>query len=253
MHVYWLIVFFIFGITFGSFFNVVGLRLPKGLAFSSDRSYCPHCQHQLTWLELIPIFSFFLQKGACRHCHKRISFIYPLVELFTGLLFSYAYWHIGLTLELVTAILLVSLFMIVFVSDITYMIIPNKLLLFFLPWFMIMRIVSPLLPWYDALIGAFVGFTVIAAIILISGGGMGAGDMKLFGIIGIILGWQATLLTLFLAALLGAVLGSLIMWFQKSDRKQPIPFGPYIIVAALISYFYGAEIIRIYLTVFNMV
>src|SRR5699024_1162800 len=133
--------------------------------------------------------------------------------------------------------------MILFVTDLSYMLIPNKILLFFSPLLLVMRILSPLHPWYDMLIGASVGFVVLSAIILVSKGGINDDDMKLFVVLGIVLGWKATLFTLFLAALLGTIIGGGIMLIQKADRKQPIPFGPYIIVAALLSYFYGEQII----------
>jgi len=138
--------------------------------------------------------------------------------------------------------------MILFVSDITYMIIPDKILLFFLPLFILMRIVSPLDPWYDAIIGALVGFFMIAIIIVLSRGGMGAGDMKLFGVLGIVLGWKNVFITFFIAAALGAVIGGLFMLFNKTSKKQPIPFGPYIGMGALISYFYGEQILTFYLS-----
>lgn len=250
MTTYFIIVFFIFGTVFGSFFNVVGLRVPKGILFRSDRSYCPTCNEQLRAFELIPIVSYIFQKGKCRHCKSHISFIYPFIELSTGLLFAYAFIHFGFTLELITAILFISMLMILFVTDISYMLIPNKILLFFSPFLLVMRIISPLEPWYDMLIGASVGFVVLSAIILVSKGGMGGGDMKLFVVLGIVLGWKATLFTLFLAALLGTVIGGVIMLIQKADRKQPIPFGPYIITAALLSYFHGEQIISMYLSLF---
>src|SRR5699024_1603283 len=199
--------------------------------FESERSYCPSCSHQLRACELIPVLSYVIQRGKCRHCRARISPMYPFIESVTGLLFASAFLYFGLHLELITALLLISMLMIVWVTDLSYMIIPDKVLLFFLPFFLIMRVLSPLEPWYDALIGAVVGFVVLAGIILVSKGGMGGGDMKLFAVLGIVLGWKATLLTLFLASLLGAVIGGIILLIQQADRKQPIPFGPYIIVA----------------------
>lgn len=247
---YFIVVFFLFGTVFGSFFNVVGLRVPKGILFTSDRSYCPTCKHQLSALELIPVISYLVQKGKCRHCKSSISLIYPLIEFSTGVLFAYAFIHFGFSLELITAILFISMLMILFVTDISYMLIPNKILLFFLPFFLIMRILAPLDPWYDALIGAAVGFVVLSGIILMSKGGMGGGDMKLFVLLGIVMGWKATLLTLFGASLFGVVIGGGIMLIQKADRKQPIPFGPYIIVAALLSYFYAEQIISLYFSLF---
>jgi len=249
MEIYWMIVFFVTGSVLGSFFNVVGLRLPKQIAFDYNRSCCPRCNHQLRWYELIPIASYILQKGKCRHCTRRISFIYPFIEFFTGFLFAYSYWHIGLTLELFMSLIFISMLMIVFVSDITYMLIPNKILLFFLPLLLFMRVISPLDPWYDVFIGAVLGLVLIALIIILSKGKMGGGDMKLFAVIGIVLGWKGTLLTLVLASFFGAMIGGIIMMIKKTEKKQPIPFGPYIVITSLISYFYGKDIISIYISI----
>lgn len=251
MELYWITVFFIFGSVLGSFFNVVGLRVPKQIPFSQDRSYCPTCERQLRWFELIPIFSFIIQKGKCRRCKNQISFIYPLIEFMTGFLFAYSYFHIGFSFELITALILISMLMIIFVTDMIYMLIPNKILLFFLPLLVIMRIISPLDPWYDGLIGASVGYILLAAIILFSKGGMGGGDMKLFALLGFVLGWKAMLLTLFLASFLGTIIGGVLMAINKTGRKQPIPFGPYIVVAGLLSYFYGNQIIIAYFSLFS--
>lgn len=79
MGIYWTVVFFLIGITFGSFFNVVGLRVPKQIPFTTDRSYCPNCEHQLHWYELIPVLSYVYQGGKCRNCKQRISPIYPTI------------------------------------------------------------------------------------------------------------------------------------------------------------------------------
>lgn len=247
MDIYYIVLFFVFGITFGSFFNVVGLRVPKKEPFHNDRSYCPHCNEQLRFYELIPIISYVIQGGKCRHCKQRISPIYPVIEFATGVLFVVAYLHIGWTFELITALLLSSLLMIVFVSDITYMLIPNKVLLFFLPFFIIMRIISPLEPWYNSILGGIVGFVLLAIIIIVSKGGMGAGDMKLFGLLGIVLGFGNVLLTFLLAALLGAIVGGIFMLLRRVEKKQPIPFGPFIVIAALFSYYYGEQIIKWYM------
>lgn len=238
---------FVFGITLGSFFNVVGLRVPKKIPFANDRSYCPSCRKQLSWYELIPGLSFFLQLGKCRGCHQKISPIYPITELLTGLLFVLSFMMIGFEVELITALLLISMLMIIFVSDITYMLIPNKILLFFLPFFIIMRMIEPLDPWWSSIVGGTSAFLLLAVIIVVSNGGMGAGDMKLFGLLGIVLGLGKVLLTFFLASLLGAVIGMFLLFFKIIKRKQPIPFGPYIIVATIISYFFGDLIIQWYL------
>lgn len=248
MDLFWTCLSFLTGAIFGSFFNVVGLRVPKKIPFSNDRSYCPTCEKQLHWYELIPIISFIIQFGTCRNCQTRISFIYPIIELVTGILFVYAYMKIGFHLELITALLLISMLMIIVVTDLSYMVIPNKILLFFLPFFIFLRILSPLDPWYNAVFGAVIGFLLIALIIFFSKGGMGAGDMKLFGVLGVVLGLGNVLLTFFIAACLGAIIGSVLMIVKRVNRKQAIPFGPYIVVGALISYFYGDNIIQAYLS-----
>lgn len=243
-----MILLFILGLVFGSFFNVVGIRVPKKIPFHNDRSYCPHCEHRLRFYELIPVLSYVFQGGKCRTCQTKISFIYPSIELATGLLFAYAYFHVGFELELIVTLSFISLLMIIFVSDMYYMLIPDRILLFFLPIFILARIFIPLDPWYDAIIGAAVGYVLLAVIIIVSKGGMGAGDMKLFGVIGFVLGWKKILLTFFLAALFGAVIGGIFMMAKKVKKGQPIPFGPFIVVAALVTYFYGQTIIDFYLS-----
>ncbi|GAA0426007.1 A24 family peptidase [Virgibacillus salarius] len=246
MNTFTLSLFFLVGLLFGSFYNVVGLRLPKQLSFIMNRSNCIHCSHQLHWYELIPILSFLCLKGRCSKCSNRISYLYPLIEISTGLLFVYSYLMLGWNSELIIALQLVSMLMIITVSDLTYMVIPNKLLLFFLPLFFILRIISPLTPWWSPLLGGLLGVCITMFIILISRGGMGAGDMKLFGVLGIVLGYEKLLLCFFLSCVVGAVFGMLLLVIKKIQRKQPVAFGPYIVIATLITYFYGDAIIDWY-------
>ncbi|MFB4166718.1 prepilin peptidase [Virgibacillus sp. JSM 102003] len=250
MDILLILFFFLLGLIFGSFFNVVGLRLPENIPFANDRSICPHCNHQLSWYENIPIISFAIQGAKCRHCRKKISFIYPIIELSTGILFALSYSLIGLNLEIITALLLVSMLMIILVSDITFMLIPNRVLLFFLPLFIIIRIAQPLDPWWSSILGGIIGITLLALIIIVSRGGMGAGDMKLFGILGIILGIDKVLLAFFLSCMIGAIIGMMLLFFKVIDRRQPVPFGPYIVAATLITYFYGERLVNWYFNLF---
>jgi len=245
-----IILFFIIGAVFGSFFNVIGLRVPKKEPFHNNRSFCPACKKKLHWHELVPMLSYMIQGGKCGSCHADISRIYPLTEACTGFLFAYSYAHLGFRLELMAALLLTSLLMIIFVSDMAYMRIPNSILLFFLPLLIAMRIISPLEPWYDAIIGGAAGIILIALIIIAFKGGMGAGDMKLFGVLGVVLGWNKVLLAFFLAAFTGAVIGAMLMLANKVKKKQPIPFGPFIVIGGLISYFYGEQILNFYMSLF---
>src|SRR5699024_896999 len=149
---------------------------------------CFTCKRTLSWYELIPIISFILQRGKCRQCKEKISWIYPVGEIITGALIMASYAIIGVELELFTALLFVFMLMILFVLDITYMIIPYKILLFFFHLFVIVRFVHPLTPWWTGVAGALIGFLLVALIIIVSRGGMGGGDMILFGVLGVILG-----------------------------------------------------------------
>ncbi|RYG74908.1 prepilin peptidase [Lentibacillus lipolyticus] len=243
--------FFLLGLIFGSFFHVVGLRVPQKQPFTNDRSLCPQCKHTLSWFELIPVLSYIFQQGKCRYCHERIGFLYPVIELTTGVLFACSYGKLGLSLELIIALLLMSMLIILFVSDLTYMLIPNSVLLFFLPLFIFMRMIQPLEPWWSPVAGAVTGIGILAIIIIISRGGMGAGDMKLFGVLGIVLGLTKTLLTFFLACLIGAVIGMTLLTFQVVHRKQAVPFGPYIAIAAVLAYFYGDGLVNWYVAILN--
>ena len=241
---------FITALLLGSFFNVVGLRVPNNQSIVAPRSACPNCNHQLTAVELIPVFSYLLQKGSCKSCKVSISPIYPVVELITAILFTISPMLVGWSKELVISWTLTSLFMIIFVSDVHYMIIPDKVLLFFFGLFFIERIFIPLTPWWDSLLGAIVGFTLLLVIAFVSKGGMGGGDIKLFGLIGFVVGWKLVLLSFFLSILAGALFGIVGMLIGKVKKGKPFPFGPYIILGTLLAYFFGDQLISWYLTMF---
>lgn len=129
------VLLFLYGLVLGSFFNVVGLRIPVKKSIIKPRSACPNCGHQLKVFELIPVFSYIIQGGKCRGCQSRISPIYPIMELLTGILFAVTPLLVGWSGELIVGLTLVSLFMIIIVSDIHYMIIPDKILIWFAGFF----------------------------------------------------------------------------------------------------------------------
>jgi len=237
---------FLYGITFGSFFNVVGLRIPLNQSIVTPRSACPTCGHQLKAHELIPVLSYILQKGKCRGCQSRISPIYPFMELLTGILFVTAPLFIGWTGELLVALTLISMFIIIIVSDINYMLIPDKILLWFAGFFLLERIILPLSPWWDSLLGAVTGFVLLLVIALVSKGGMGFGDVKLYAVLGFVLGFKLVLLSFFLSTLFGAVIGGLALLFRIVNRRQPIPFGPFIAAGTLTAYYWGSDLIDLY-------
>lgn len=245
-----LCLFFIYGLVFGSFFNVVGLRVPKGESIVRPPSHCTVCDRNLTVKDLVPVFSYVFLKGKCRGCGTKIHWVYPVMELATGLLFAFAYYQLGFALELVVALLFISLLVIITVSDIAYMLIPDKILLFFLIPLIVLRVFEPLSPWWDSIVGAVVGFGVLFLIAIVSKGGMGGGDIKLFFVIGLVLGWVPTLLTLFLASIIGTVIGVISLRRTKQGRKTPIPFGPSIAIAAIVAYFYGDSLVDWYVNLF---
>ncbi|WP_155590374.1 prepilin peptidase [Lysinibacillus cavernae] len=246
MEMAYTIFIFLFGLVFGSFFNVVGLRVPQKESIVHPPSHCTKCQRQLTALDLVPVLSYVFLGGKCRSCGNKIAWIYPVIELSTGFLFAFAYWQLGWSIEWIVALFFISLLVIIIVSDLAYMLIPDKVLLFFLPFLVIGRVLSPLTPWWDCLVGAIVGFGILYIIAVISNGGMGGGDIKLFFLIGFVLGTIHTLLTLFLAAIIGMIVGLVVLTKNKQGRKTPIPFGPSIALAAVIVYFYGDSLINWY-------
>ncbi|PAF21815.1 prepilin peptidase [Terribacillus saccharophilus] len=246
MSIFFLIYFVVLGALFGSFYNVVGMRILEENMFKTERSICPDCKQQIKSYDLIPIISYVILHGKCRNCKQHISLIYPLNELATGLLFGYSFYWFGIGWDLALALLLVSIGAILFVTDMRFLLIPNKILLFFLPLFIFLRIITPLDPWWDSIIGSVIAFILLFLVILLSRGGMGGGDLKLFVLLGGILGWKGILLTFILASVLGAVISLFLLYIKVLERNQVIPFGPYILAGALFTFFHGDTIISWY-------
>ncbi|ANU16939.1 prepilin peptidase [Planococcus maritimus] len=240
----------LFGLVFGSFYNVVGLRVPKNESIAYPPSHCTNCDRRLTALDLVPVFSYLFLKGECRTCGSKIHWVYPLMEAITALLFTAVFLKFGFTPELVIGLLFVSMLVIITVSDIAYMLIPDKVLLPFGIVLLVLRLIVPLDPWWDSLVGAAVGFGVLLLIAVLSKGGMGGGDIKLFFVIGLVLGTAGSLLTLFLASFIGAVAGIILLRVRKQGRKTPIPFGPSIALSAVLVYLWGEQFIDWYVNLF---
>jgi leader peptidase (prepilin peptidase) / N-methyltransferase len=246
------LILLLYGLAFGSFFNVVGLRIPVNLSIVKPHSACPNCKHTLGPLELIPVISYLLQRGKCRQCKVGISPLYPIIELITGLLFMSAPFIMGWTSELWIAWTLISLLVIITVSDLAYTLIPDKILLFFSAIFIIERVLVPLEPWWYSLLGAAVGFSLLLFISIVSKGGMGGGDIKLYAVIGFAIGTKLMLLSFFIATLIGAIFGIIGILLRMLERKKPVPFGPFIAIGTLLAYFYGNIIIENYLRIITM-
>lgn len=240
----------LYGLCFGSFFNVIGLRVPIGQSIVHPRSTCPLCDSQLTLLELIPVFSYLYQKGRCRHCQGRISPLYPTIELLTAGSFVLLYATVGFQIETLPAWILVSLLIIVTISDLTFTLIPNKILFIFFLIFIVIRLIIPLHPWWDSLLGASVSFSILYLVAVISNGGMGGGDIKLFTLIGFVVGLKVFLLAFLLATFIGSFFGVIGMVFRKLNRKSEIPFAPAIAIGTILALFYYESIINYYVSLF---
>jgi len=169
------------------------------------------------------------------------------LELAGGVLTTFSIWWFVGSLEWIVALCLITMLLIIFVTDLLVMIIPNRVLLIFLPIFVVLRLFLELDPWWSPFAGALIGSGLLLVIMLVSRGGMGAGDMKLFGVLGIVLGWQLVLLAFFLSCLLGAIIGIILQILGKTARGQAIPFGPYIVAASLLTYFFGDTLLSWYL------
>lgn len=263
------------GLFVGSFLNVVIHRLPRMMerewqaeaaelrgepAPSSERfnlvqprSHCPHCGHTISALENIPIVSYFVLRGRCRHCQAPISCRYPLVEIVTALLSGYAAWRFGFTPATIGTLLFLWMMIALAFIDLDTQLLPDNMTLSLLWLGLAFNLQTGKVPLDDAVIGAMAGYLSLWVVYwlfkLVTGKeGMGYGDFKLFAAIGAWLGWQMLPLTILLASLTGAVVGCALIAFKRHERGVPIPFGPYLAVAGLIALFQG-ETLRDWLPV----
>ncbi|MBE6153150.1 MAG: prepilin peptidase [Firmicutes bacterium] len=230
------IIFFIFGLIFGSFFQVVGLRLPKGESIIKPASHCTNCDKKLKWYELIPILSYIIQSGKCRNCNKHISIKYPLYELLTGICFALCYVVFGFTTDIIIPLTLVSALIIVIISDIEYMIIPDEVL--FIGTVLILIETIILKGWNSGLhafIGGLFGFILMYVIklagdFIFKAESLGGGDIKLFFMLGLVFNFDTIVVILFLASFFALPYAISIMLMKKDNV---VPYGPFISLTAI--------------------
>lgn len=231
------ILFFVIGTIFGSFYNVVGSRLPNGESIVSPGSHCNNCKHELTPIELIPIISYIIQGGKCRKCRVKLSISYLFYEILSGLLFLFCYLKFGISLDIIIPLTFLSMLIIIVVSDFEYMVISDEVLIVF-GIILIIEIVL-LNGWtvlFDSLFSGIISFLVMLGIkkfgdMLFRKESMGGGDIKLLFFFGLILGWENALLSIFLGSLAGFPVSLLMMKIKKSNI---IPFGPFLALGATI-------------------
>lgn len=247
------------GLLFGSFANVVIHRVPRGESIARPPSACPGCGTAIKPRDNIPVVSWVLLKGRCRHCGTAISPKYPLVEVLMAVVFAAVGWRVGLDWALPGFLLFAWLLVVVTFIDIATRKIPNRLTYPLIPALLVLMVGAGLLAGEPeravaAVIGGIGGFVAILLLALLPGGGMGMGDAKLAGFIGLALGYLGygfVVFGLFAGFLLGAVGGiALLLTRARSGgplRRQKIPFGPYLAAGALLTLLFGAPLIDAYL------
>ena len=259
---------FLIGLIAGSFLNCVIYRLEKGESFLKGRSYCPICRHQLSWQDLIPLLSFIFLGRRCRYCHGAISWQYPLVELITAVLFILIFWKFEFVWNLEFGIwnfysslfigylfIIVSLLIIIFLFDLKHYIIPDRVvypaILIALIFNFQFLISNNFALFWGPVFSAAGAAGFFGAIVLFSRGKwMGAGDIKLAFLMGLFLSWPNILVALFLAFLLGSIVGIGLMLLKKKNFKSEIPFGPFLVSGTALALFWGENILNWYLNFF---
>lgn len=275
-------ILFLAGIAIGSFLNVVSLRYrPDRPLFANDilrgRSYCPHCGKILRWYELIPLISFIIQLGKCRSCKQPLSWQYPVVELATGIVFVslpgiVSGWVFGSIwgLAILTLILLS-------VIDARLKIIPDQLNVFLAFLGLALAAAKAYYGifghtrgsfvgryallfgfrenvWLNHLVAAGVGLLIFTSIMILSRGkGMGMGDVKLAGALGLLLGWPDIILSIMFAFIVGSLYALALMALRRKTFKDAVPFGPFLAVGVLIVMFFGEQILSAYFKLFSII
>lgn len=239
------------GLCAGSFLNVCIYRLPRRESVAWPASRCTTCTRALSWYENIPVVSWIVLRGRCRTCRAPVSWMYPIVEIVTALIFVSSYVLYGFTPTAAVRGVFACALIVLFVTDLQHHILPNIITV---PGIAIGFVLSLFLPpgWRDSLIGIAVGGGTLFAIAeayyrVRDQEGLGMGDVKLLGMIGAFLGWKLVLLTLILASFAGSVAGGILIASGRGSMKYALPFGTFLAVGALIAAIWGAPIIDWYM------
>lgn len=242
------VIVFLFGALLGSFANVCIHRLPHRLSVVSPGSHCPFCQQMLRPWHNIPLLSYALLGGRCATCKVAISLRYPCIELGNALLYLVLYSHFHLSIEGLVLALLATALLVVSCIDLAYTIIPDAITLPGMLWGVLASTFCTSVGLGNALIGLCLGgglflFVAVLSVVVLGREGMGGGDIKLIAMIGAFLGWQGVLVTIFLGAALGAIVGLLLMLLRRKDRREPMPFGPFLALGAVMTMVWGETIL----------
>jgi leader peptidase (prepilin peptidase)/N-methyltransferase len=268
----------VLGLLVGSFLNVVSYRLPlmlkteyakecreflnvdhctpnnnaqKTFNLMFPHSHCPHCEHSISMRDNIPLISYYLLRGRCRHCQHRIHWQYPLVEAVCAAVTFLVTWHFGWQLLTLGLLLLTWNLIVMTVIDLEHLIIPDELSLSFLWLGLLININDTLVPLHDAVLGAAFGYLSLWSIywifkIITGKEGMGYGDFKLTALLGAWFGWQQLPLIVFLSACIGLLFGMYRILIQKHSKDTPFAFGPFISLAGFIAMIWGKQLLQFF-------
>ena len=263
----------VFALVVGSFLNVCIIRLPQNLSISVPRSHCPKCKNFIPWYDNIPILSYVLLGGRCRHCKKKIALRYPLIEALNGLMGVLLYLQFGIGFEWFIFLCFCSALVVLAMIDIDYRILPDPITLNgiwigviasillapphpfvgrLMRW-MGMEITNPrMIAFVASLLGIIVGggllwFVAEAYLRLRGIEGMGFGDVKMMAMVGAFLGAPLALFTIMIGSLLGSVIGLAFIQFNRKSRNYELPFGTFLAAAAIIAVLYGDQLIQLYI------
>lgn len=236
----------IIGLVIGSFIAAWTWRISRGLSISSGRSICDKCTKKIDWFDNIPLLSYLIIHGKCRHCGKKIAIRYPIIEFAFAFGFTTLYlFNPGLNLMYLLVIF--TCLTAIFITDIEEQIIPDVfvfILLLVIAGYVL--VVNP----SDVYISIFTGFAAGLFFLILNlvtlGRGMGLGDVKLAVVLGIFLGWPMTIVWMFSSFLTGAITGIILILFGKASFGKHIAFGPFMIISLFLALFFGQDILKLF-------
>jgi len=232
--------------------NVLIYRIPRQQGVSRGRSICPACSHTLSFLDLVPVFSYIFLKGKCRYCGEKISIRYPIVEMLNGLLYVAVAWKFGFSFLALGWFIAVSVLIAVSFIDAEYKIIPDRFPIALAAAGVIMMLSDHGPDLLSRVIGFFSVSVPFLLIGLISGGrAMGGGDVKLMAAAGLCLGWEMNVTALFIGAFIGSIVSVVQMAGGKIKRGSQVPFGPYLALGIAASALVGEVLLSYYFGLFS--
>lgn len=243
----------ILGLVIGSFLNVCIYRIPREESIAFPPSHCTNCNHKLMVIDLIPVFSYLLLRRRCRYCSEKISVRYPLIEALNALLYLIVYLKFGLTLIALKYCILASILIVIGIIDYDTQFVFTSTTVFAAIIgiiFIVIQATSDKTEAVNLILGGVIGFAIIGLIVVVTKG-MGEGDIEIATVCGMFLGIKGIILGLFLAVIIGGIIGIIILALKLKKAKEKIAFGPCIAVGCFISTIWGTEILKIYFNLFT--